>query len=156
MNFKELIGQKFQETAFFDQVQFEVESNLEYYLGKDWHLFFKRIPDGLIEVTEVIQHADKEQLDPMNKAFFFIKEWIYLRGKQTRVSIQLCRLDRSGRLASVQKDHTHVQEGGICYADEFDHLPRLTPEERREAFRELAGIFAGDIEDQELRQKKAV
>ncbi len=156
MDFKKIVGTTFQESSFFAQVQFEVECNREKYLEKNYHIFFEKTFSGDIVITEFIEHRDRHTLDSLNKASFFKREFAYLSGGKSWVSIQLCRLDRSGRFAHVGPDYTHTQETGICYLDEFDHLPSLTPNELREAFQELAKILTYSVDSEHSRQKKAV
>lgn len=154
MEFKDLVGRTIDETALFNEVQFEIECDREKYLGQSYTVFFERIKGQTVRVTEVVHYLDPEQLHVVNKASFGKREWLNIEGFVTRVSIQLCRLNQSGRLANVRENITNVQETGFGYVEE--NRKPITPEEHREGFIELAKIMGYQIDLEKLRTKKAV
>jgi hypothetical protein len=70
--------------------------------------------------------------------------WLEIYENHGHIDLHLTRSDRSGRLSVVRKTRTLIQEvDGRWFADEdFDpNAPPMTPDQIRQGFRELMGIF---------------
>ena len=155
MNFDDLIGKTYSEQELYELLLFELEENLEKHFSEHIHLYFDRIENQKICLKEVVHFKDREELYKTNRAIIEKREYFEITHIQNHIDLMLCRFDRTGYVSIVGKDFTHTQDWCRGWADEIPHKP-MTPEEIRQAFRELAGFFEDQQELQKLRSKKAV
>lgn len=157
MDMQSLVGQIFQEMEFYETLLFEIEENFEQYFSKAMHFYFERTEDGKIKITEVVHFSGLDEMDKCERSIIEKKEWLSVYETCERLGMQLVRFDRTGWLSIVwNKENTHTQEWGVLWADEIPYEGPMSVEEKRQAFRELAGIFDDTRELQKLGPKKAV
>ena len=155
MNFKNLIGQKFFENEFYELLLFEIEEKREQYFSKFIHFYFDRTEDKKIQITELAYFKDRTEMNQKSRSMIEKKEWFEIYENHGHIDLLLCRFDRSGTRSVVYEDKTRTQIASFSWADETPHTP-MTPDEIREAFQELAGVFQNQLDLQKLRSKKAV
>lgn len=155
MDFKSLIGQKYQENEFYELLLFEVEENFELHFSKFIHFYFDRIENQKIKINEVIYFKDSYEMDKKSRQIVEKKEWFEIDQNHGHLNLLFCRFDRTGLTSSIRKDSTRTEEWCHGWADE---TPRklMTPDEIRQGFQELAGFFQSQQELQKLRSKKAI
>lgn len=156
MNLSSLIGKKFQENELYELLLFDIEKNFEQYLLKNLHIYFNRTGYTRIEVTEVLYFSDDIETDAKSRSIIEKKEWFEITQNHNHIDLLLCRLNRTGLTSSIWKDSTHTQEWKHGWADERPDLGPMKPEEIRQAFLELSGVFIDQKKRQTLKSKKAV
>lgn len=157
MDFQSLVGKIFHEKELYEILLFEIETNFEQYFSKAVHFYFDRMADQKIRVTEVFYFSDADKMDKISRTIIEKKEWFEFYEHHGHVDLRLVRFDRMGWLSIVwSKDETLTHESGLAWADEYPDEGPMSPEEKREAFQELAGHFEDSMELQKLRSKKAV
>jgi hypothetical protein len=73
------------------------------------------------------------------------------------IDLHLVRLNTSGKMAVVRKTQTRVEEvPGWSFADEAvdPNAPPMTPDQIRQAFREMMGLF--DTQEQMNKSKTKI
>lgn len=155
----ELTGQTFSENELFEVVLFEVESDYDQHSSDCMNIFFERIENKKIKVTEIIRFEDIAALDKCERQNIEKKEWISVDGKSGSIRLMLCRFDRTGELAVVYNDNTRTrrEESHLSWLDEYeDYGKPLTEEEMRLGFQELCGVLQSNELKQNLKPKKAI
>jgi hypothetical protein len=156
MDLKSLIGRKFQEGALFEFLQFEIEENLSDYLRIFFHIYFDKASGGEIVVREIVYFEDKDEFVRVNKLHIRKRYFMRAYGVCSHVNLNLHREDNSGRYAIIWKDRVETGDGGTEYLEDNPNSPKLTPNQIRDAFRELAGLFEARDSNDKLKSKKAV
>ena len=157
MNFDELIGQTFSENELFELVLFEVESHYDQHFSDSMNIFFERIENQKIKVTQITHFENLDALDKHERQNIEKKEWISIDTSHGNIRLMLCRFDRTGQLAVVSKTGTRRQESHLSWFDEYDFYGKpITEEEMRLGFQELCGVFQNHESKQKLKPKKAV
>ena len=156
MDFQALVGKTFSESEFYETLLFEVEENFELYLSKHLHFYFDRLSAEKIRINEVVCFPDRSTITKQKKKIIEDKEWFEINEDHGHINLSLCRFDRSGKGSTIERNHTHTQEKWFSWADEYPSQGPLSPEEIRQGFRELAGMFESKEHEPQLRPKKAV
>ncbi|MDZ4660561.1 MAG: hypothetical protein SGJ18_02960 [Pseudomonadota bacterium] len=156
MKFENLIGQVFFENEFYELLLFDIEENFEQYFSKFIHFYFDRVEGKKIIITELAYFKDSKEMNKESRKIIEKKEWFEVCQNHNHFNLLLCRFDRTGFVSSVEKDSTLTQEWRRGWADEEPDLGPMTPDEIRQAVRELSGFFCDQQELQKLRSKKAV
>lgn len=155
MNFENLVGQIFQENELYELLLFEIEENSEAYFSKFIHIYFDRVEDEKIQMTEVNYFKDVDVMDKKARSMIEKKEWFEIYEHHGHVDLIFVRFDRSGKVSIIKKNETRTQDSRIGWADETPHKP-MTRDEIRQAFQELRGVFQNHQELQKLKSKRAV
>ena len=149
MNFNQIVGQTFQEQAFYESLLFEIEANLEKYAFQYIQFYFDRLNGGLICITEVEWHQDTYIMREKSKKNIEKREWFQIYGHPGHMYQFLCRLDRTGLVSVIKKNHTHTQPWKMGFFE-------FTSIEIKQGFQELAGLLQEQSQLQRLRPKKAI
>lgn len=156
MNLNKLIDKTFQENEFYELLLFDIEENFEQYSSKFIHFYFNRIENTKIKITQIIYFKDDIALDSESRTIIEKKEWFEIAHNHDHFNLLLCRLDRTGFVSSIWKDSTRTEEWCHGWADEGPDLGPMTPDEIRQAFMELSGVFMNRQDLEKLKSKKAV
>jgi hypothetical protein len=143
MDFQSLVGRTFHENQIYELLQFDAESNFDFYVGKYFTIYYEPLPEGCLKITELIESCCHDEYFAMKRRDLGKRSWLEIYENHGHIDLHLCRQDTSGKLSVVHKTHTHFQEvRGRCFADEGvdSNAPPMTPEQIRQAFRELMGI----------------
>jgi hypothetical protein len=153
MDTNNLYGKIFSENELYELLLFDIEDNLISYSSLNVHIYFDRVENQKIKVTEVIYFSNINESHKQARAMTGKREWFEIAENEEHSNLYLTRLDKTGRSSSIFEEFTHTDESTRGWPDEFaDHKP-MTEDELRQAFRELAGMFE---EPQNSRSKKAV
>lgn len=157
LKFETLVGQVFFEDELYELLLEEIEDNFDNFYSKFIHIYFDRVEIKKIRVTQIAFFKDSKEINQVERKLIEKREWFHIGENDNHFNLLLCRFDRTGFLSSIWKDKTRTEEWAQGWADELPELGRpMTPEEIRQGFRELMGIFEDQQEKQELRNKKAV
>lgn len=157
MNLNDLVGKTFQERELFELLQFDIEENFERYALIYVHMYFKRTGGSEIVITEITYFENSDEIYKKSREQIEKKEWLEIAQNENHFNLLLTRLDRTGYLASIRKDKptiSHDWKRG--WLDETPDQGPMTPDELRQGFLELAGVFLGQQELEKLKSKKAV
>jgi hypothetical protein len=154
MDLNSYVGQKYQESEFYELLLFEVEENFDFFHDKYLNFYFDRTADGKIVITELVFFLDSEEMNQVGRKIIEKREWFQVGANPNRNDLLLVRLDRTGTLSIVKRTGTHSEQWCHGWADEEPLGPPLTPDEIREACRELCGFYEDQQENQNLKSKK--
>ena len=155
MTLKNLVGKTFQENEFYELLLFDIEENFEQYSSKFIHFYFERIETNKIKITHVVYFKDDTENNAQGRSIIEKKEWFQISQNQNHFNLLLCRFDRTGYVSSIWKDHTRTEDWCHGWADEEPDQGPMTPDEIRQAFMELSGVFIDQQEVEKLKSKKA-
>lgn len=144
MDFSSLIGQTFHENQIYELLQFEIETNFDFYVGKYFLMYYEPLSEGHLKIAELLTFDNEDDYFVVKKRDLGKRAWLEAYEHHGHVDLHLTRQDTSGKLSVIRKTHTHFQEvRGRCFLDdETDpNRPKMTPEQIRQGFRELMGIF---------------
>ncbi len=144
MDFSNLVGQTYHENQIYELLQFDIETNFDFYMGKYFLMYFEPLSEGRLKITELLTPENEDDHYKIKRRDLGKRAWLEAYENHGHIDLQLCRQDTSGKLSIIWKTRTHSQEvRGRCFADDGidPNRPRLTPDEIRQAFRELMGIF---------------
>jgi hypothetical protein len=153
MDNSNLCGKIFSENELYELLLFDIESNFSHYYGLNLHIYFDRIENQKIKITEIIYFKNKNDLFEHSCSVVGKRNWFEITPVGNHINLYLTRLDRNGKYSAIFKDRTRTEEAGRCWPDEMSDYKPMTEDELRQAFRELAGMFE---EPQNSRSKKAV
>ena len=142
MDFNSLQGKIFDESELFEIIFFEIETCKEKFFNRFTHLFYENLSNGKIQITEVLEHCDRNELYKTSRESLTKRNWFEIRQSNADIDLLLCRKDRSSRIAIARPIGPFRQDGGErWYLDEFPPEPPMTEEEKKLAFLELAGML---------------
>jgi hypothetical protein len=156
MNLSFHIGKTYQETEFYELLLFEIEDNFNFFYCKNIHFHFERTADVKIKITDVVYFNSCSEMNRFARSVIEKKEWVEISENVNHIDLVLVRFDRTGTLSVIYPNKTHTEDWCTGWADEGPSRGPLTEEELRAGFRELCGFFEGQIEQQNLKSKKAV
>lgn len=157
MDLKSLVGQTFHENEIYEILQFDIEENIDSYMGRYYLLYYEPLSEGRLKITEFLECHSHEEYGRVIRRDLRKRAWLHAYEHFNHVDLQLCRLDTSGKFSVIRRTHTHFQEvSGWCFADEDidPNAPPMTPDQIRQAFRELMGIF--DTHEQMNKSKTKI
>jgi hypothetical protein len=157
MDLKSLIGQTFHENQIYELLQFDIEENIDSYMGKYYLMYYELLPEGYLMMTELLESYGHDEHYKIIRRDLGKRAFLHIYEHYKHVDLHLCRADATGKLSVIRKTHTHFQEvNGWSFADEGvdPNRPKLTPEQKRQAFRELMGIF--DTHEQMSKSKTKI
>jgi hypothetical protein len=152
MDFSNLVGQIFHENQIYELLQFDIEANFDFYIGKYFLMYYESLSEGHLKITELLTFDNDDDYFKVKRRDLGKRAWLEAYENHGHIDLHLTRQDTSGKLSIIWKSRTHSQEvRGRCFADEGvdPNAPPLTPDEIRQAFRELIGI----IDDHEQMNK---
>jgi hypothetical protein len=144
MDFQSLVGQTFHENQIYGLLQFEVEENFDSYIGKFLMMYYEPLPEGNLKIAEFVISEGREDYFKAKRKYHGKRAWLEIYDNHGHIDLHLCRQDTSGKMSIVRKTHTYAQEvNGRWFADEDvdPNAPPMTPDQIRQGFRELMGIF---------------
>lgn len=156
MDLNNLIGQTFKESELYELLLFDIEENFEQYLSKYIHFYFARTENNKIKITGAAYFKDPYEMDKKSRSIIEKSEWFEVAQNHDHFNLLLCRFDRTGFVSSIWKDSTRTEEWCHGWADEKPDLGPMTPDEIRQAFSELSGVFTDQQKLDKLKSKKAV
>lgn len=156
MDLQYYIGRAYQEMELYELLLFEIEENFDYFFKKSFHFYFDRQADGKIKIIEMKPFSDMQAMDKFSRTIVEKREWFEIYENHGHVDLLLVRLDRTGQVSIVWEDRTHTQDWKLGWVDEQPPSPPMTPDEIRQAFRELCGFFEDEQEKIEHKSKSQV
>jgi hypothetical protein len=156
MNFNNLSGKIFSENELYELLLFDIENNLNSYSGLNVHIYYDRVENQKIKVTEVIYFSNITESHKQARAVTGKREWFEIAENEEHSNLYLTRLDKTGKSSSIFEEFTNTDESTRGWPDESANHKPMTEEEIRQGFRELAGMFEEPQYSQISRPKKAV
>jgi hypothetical protein len=154
--FNKYINQTFAEHEFYELLLFELEENFNQLGQLNLHFYFNRVENNKIQITEIVEFADGAARNQTARSIIEKKEWLELCRLTSTYNLLLCRFDRTGWLSIISENKTHTQFWKHGWLDELGPREPMTPDQMRQAFRELAGMLEDHQEFEQSRSKKAV
>jgi hypothetical protein len=155
MDFKSLVGQTFHENQIYEILQFDIEENFESYKGKFFLMYYEPLAEGRLKITEFLEFYNDDDYFAVLKRDVGKRAWLEIYDNHGHIDLQLNRQDTSGKVSVIRKTHTRVEEvPGWSFAELDSNQPKLTPDQIRQAFRELMGLF--DTSDQTDKSKTKI
>jgi hypothetical protein len=155
MDLKSLVGQTFHENQIFEQLQFDIEESFESYKEKFYLLYYEPLTEGHLKITEFQEFDSDEEFTAALKRDVRKRAWLEIYDNYGHIDLQLNRLNTSGKRSVVRKTHTRFEEvPGWSFAESDPNRPKLTPDEIRQAFQELMGLF--DTQEQMNQSKTKI
>ena len=156
MKFENLIKKTFFEKDFYELLLFDIEENFDQYFSKFIHVYFERFEGQKIRISDVVFFGDEIHMYKKSREIIEKKEWFEVAENHGHFNLFLVRIDRTGLLSTIYRDSSRTQESCRSWADEWPDQGPMTPDEIRQAFRELSGLIDDLQEPQNLRSKKAI
>ena len=146
MNLEVLVGKTFEENCLYEVLHFDIQQNFKSYLSKFVHIYFDHLEASQIRINEIRHLEDQKALYVVNRQIIGVKSWIEIYDHFNQIDLMICRQDRSGKFSIIGPTLNFTQIFRYRCFDRYDHIKSPTPEEARQAFAELAGIFDDHVE----------
>jgi hypothetical protein len=156
MNFESLIGKTFAEQEFYELLLFDIEENFDQYQSKFMNVYFESQPEQMIKIIEVKYFNDSHEMNQIERKNIEKRSWFHIGENDDHFNLVLIRLDRTGKLSSIWKEHTRTEDWCFGWADEDSHTSPMTPEEIRLGVLELCGFFEVQQDLQKSKSKIAI
>ena len=154
MDLNKLIGQIFLEDQIYEILHFDIEANFEIYSEKFIHIYFSHLEFGKIQIDQVSMMQNQDELYAVNRKILGLQGWIEIYDHEAHIDLTLFRKNRSGKVSIIGPELNMTQKFHDKSYDLPDVTVKLTEAERRQAFAELAGLFADELKSS--KPKKAV
>ncbi len=154
MDFNKLIGEIFLEDQIYEILHFDIEANFKHYSEKFIHIYFSHLEFGKIHIDQVLMMQNEDEMYTVNRKIIGQQGWIEIYDHDAHVDITLYRKNRSGKVSIIGPELNMTQKFHDTNYDVPTNIPKLTEEERRRAFAELAGLFTDDLKASKF--KKAI
>ena len=141
MDLRLLVGKIFDENEIFQLLRFDIEENFKFYLKKYIHIYFNHLDNRKIKINEVVFLYDDASLFAVNRQIIGTKAWIEIYNNSNHIDLTICRKDRSAKYSAFGPNLNYQVDIQKNSYRNPEMVAKLSPEEIREAFAELSGLF---------------